>query len=67
MKNDSKNRNNGKERSKERKWNSQGNQKNQDKREGSYPDIGKKRQYNLRRKWIGIHGRKNLCTKQQEG
>ena len=39
---------------------------NQDKREGSYSGIGKKRWYNLGRRRIGIHGRKNLCTKQPE-
>jgi len=42
MKDNSRNCNNRREQSKGRKWNSQGNQKNQDKREGSYPDIGKK-------------------------
>ena len=67
MKDESRNHNNGREQSKGRKWNSQGNQKNQDKREESYPGIGKKQRYNLGRRWIGIYGRKNLCTKQQEG
>ena len=66
-KDDSRNHNNRREQSKGRKQNSQENQKNQDKREGSYPGIGKKRWYNLGRRWIGIHGGKNLCTKQQEG
>ena len=50
----------------DRKQDSQGDQKKCNKGEGSGSSIGKERQSNLGRRQSGIHGRKNLCTEQQE-
>ena len=50
----------------ERRRYTQGNQKKHNKREGSCSSIEERGQSNLGRRWSGIHGRKNLCTKQQK-
>ena len=66
MKDNSKGHNNERRQNKRRRQYTQGDQEKHDKGERSYSSIGKERQSNLGRRWSGIHGRKNLCTKQQE-
>ena len=65
-KNDSQNHYVGKENDGGRKRGTQGNIKEQYKRKGSSPSIGKTRWINMGRRQSSVHGRKNLCTKQQK-
>ena len=64
MKDNSKDCNNERKQGKGRKRDSQGDQKKRNKRERSCPNIGERRWPNLERRQSGVHGRKNLCTKQ---
>jgi len=66
MKDNSRSHNNKRRQDKGRKQYTQGDQEKHNKGEGSYSSSGKERQSNLERRWSGIHGRKNLYTKQQE-
>jgi len=46
-----------------RKRYSQENPEEQHKREGDYSSIGKERWISMRRRWNGIHGKEDLCSK----
>ena len=66
MKDDSGNHNDSKENNDRRKRYTQGNQKKHDERERSDSSTEERGQSNLGRRWSGVHGRKSLCTEQQE-
>ena len=66
MKDDNGNHNNSKENDNRRKRYTQENQKKHDEREKSCSNTEERGQSNLGRRWSGVHGRKNLYTKQQE-
>jgi len=62
-KNNGRDHNDKEENNSERKRYTQGNQKKCNKRERSCSSTEERRQSNMRRRWSGVHGRKNLCTK----
>ena len=67
MKDDSRDHNDQEENDSERRRHTQGNQKKHNKREGSCSSTEEGGRSNLGRRWSGVYGRKNLCTKQQKG
>ena len=66
MKDNSGDHNDQEENNKERRWYTQGNQKKHNKEERGCSSIEKRGWSNLRRRWSGVHRRKNLCIKQQK-
>ena len=66
MKDNNRDHNDERKQDKGRRRDSQGDQKKYNKGERSCSSIGKERRSNLGRRQSGIHGRKNLYTKQQE-
>ena len=65
-KNNSWNYNDGKENNSRQKQYNQENQKKQHQRKEGGLSIEERRWTNIGRRWSGIHGRKNLCSEQQE-
>ena len=66
MKDNGRNHNDPKKNNDRRKRQTQGNKKKHNERKRGYLGTEERGWSNLERRQSGVHGRKNLCTKQQE-